>query len=1222
MSMFSGMQAYSQQLSYPGQSAMYPGMMPPPPPMMAPQMSAFGSMQRPGSSGMYGEQVAMRMASGGQTAMGIGGASMALAGGLTGLPLDPFSAALSAGRMGFGMAGGGMGGLAMGGAFAAGAALPFYAAGKAAQTYGSAFTGGMQDQGALNSTLRNNFQFQGGQGAFGRGFGQQQMGQIGTMISGELRRNPFSNSGEMNQLISGGADAGQFTAVRDVQQFTQSFRKMLDNLKSIQRELGGTLTDALQFVRSSQQAGVFQGGDRVNFASEIRGAEAVTGMDRNQLVALAAMGSQISRSTGGQGRQGAFGALRGAQTLGAAVQSGLVSQEALSEATGGLTGTDALQSFTTRMLQVSGRQARTAVGRYSIFGMSNAEGTGLDAGMVERMISGDVSASELSRSAHRNVNRMGRARAMNQEGSLRGAAMEQGGMALQIAEMRMRLGDRVMDQGDEVSQLVMRRRFGMNQGEARLMSSLMRNQGAIAEHEQTTRIGARREQDLRTDITENRSFDAFTRQLEHGMSDTFGVTKAREMGRNFMTKISSMTERAMNDVLGVTASSISSTDRSALSRITMGKGTAADLSRVSGLSGGAVDLNLGQQSLAQSTLRFLGLHGTLTPEEQMNRRGVDIAGMSPSQQLLSIQRAQGAMSGTVLGRDREQLRGLTADSAGTTTQLLRAQAMATAAGDPSDYYKFMPGVSANAIDAFQKANNFSNPGVAPTAGSTMGRSSGGYIGEMLGRGGRNMARGFARDWLSFGATRLLSEATGVSARDIVGDYESTSAADASGFIARGGHLGVSLAQRSQTPGAGADEASNIATQRRLQRAQGMSDANIERSVGRRVNQDPNQARLELESIRGVPEDVYNAVRDSELFSSRLRLVLGETTKGGMETQLRAMEREAGALLDPQQKAATTSMISQMRYNLQNTGGIGKEWRVPTEERKRRDQEIRVELLGIGTQYRDLEERLKESGIGGLAARAGEVAGSFEGFNAGRGQEGIRQMVDAISRMDPTSEEYTKTVGALAGGGNEAGRGVVRQGSERRHEIDVLSGRRGGRRRAETALGMVTGNAFGEMEFEVGGRIENGQRVGGQRVRGAANIEQILRRGGSRGREVMQQLTQGMMTAGVSEEDAKRISTDYQSMLGTSKEGGRNVVFTQEEQERLRGISASPEMQKVRESAQKRQEAATLASQRTQDPLGVERNSILTQIRDGISALKSGGGDDRINGGGNTRGEPA
>ena len=421
-------QMFTQNIGY-GQALSY-GMQPPP--MMMPQMGMFGAAQR-GQGGIYGEQMAMRMANAGQTAMGVGMSGLGLLSAFSPVPMDPFSGALMGARFG-------VGGAAMGAAGGAIAGLPLFAATQAAQVYGGAFTGGMRDQAQLNSTLRNNFSFFGGQGPMGRGFGQQQMGQIGSMISGELRRNPMTSSAEMSQLIAGGAESGMFTATRDVQQFTQNFRKMLDTLKNVQRELGGTLTDALQFVRGAQQAGIFKNADQVNFASEVRSAEAVTGMDRSQLVALSAQGAQISRAFGGLGRQGAMGALRGAQQLGSAIQSGVVNQEMLSEATGGLQGGEAIAAFTQNMMARSGRFSRTSMGRFGLFAMSNEQGTGLDQGMMQRFLAGDITTGEVSRTAHGNVNRMGRARAMNREGMLRGAMMEQGGLAGQIGMMRLMVG--------------------------------------------------------------------------------------------------------------------------------------------------------------------------------------------------------------------------------------------------------------------------------------------------------------------------------------------------------------------------------------------------------------------------------------------------------------------------------------------------------------------------------------------------------------------------------------------------------------------------------------------------------------------------------------------------------------------------------------------------------------------------------------------------------------
>jgi hypothetical protein len=235
-------------------------------PGMMPQMGMLGATQH-AAGGVYGEQMAMRTMNAGRTAMGIGGLGLGVAGAMTGLPLDPFSAALSVGRAGFRMGGmaGGIAGAAMG-------AAPFMMATQAAGVYGGAFAGGMNQQAQLNSTLRSNFQQHGGGGAFGRGFSQGQMGQIGSVVSGEMRNNPFTSSQELNSLIGQGANSGMFTAVRDVEQFSKRFREMLDGLKKIQNELGGSLSDAMAFTRGANQLGVYSTAGKQQFATEMRDA--------------------------------------------------------------------------------------------------------------------------------------------------------------------------------------------------------------------------------------------------------------------------------------------------------------------------------------------------------------------------------------------------------------------------------------------------------------------------------------------------------------------------------------------------------------------------------------------------------------------------------------------------------------------------------------------------------------------------------------------------------------------------------------------------------------------------------------------------------------------------------------------------------------------------------------------------------------------------------------
>jgi len=733
-----------------------------------PQMTAFGA-GRGGGTGIYGEQLGARMAGWGATGMAVGGAGLAVAGAMTGMPLDPFSAAFAGGKMAYGAAGGGMMGMGAGVVGGAMAALPFYMGAKAIGAYTGAFTGGMQDQAGLNSALRSNFQHFGGQGAYGRGFSQQQMGQIGSSVGGMARSNPFTSMGELNGLISSGAEAGMFTAVRDVQQFTSRFKKMIDTLKTIQTELGGSLTDAMSFVKGSQQVGIFRAAGQANFAAEIRSAQATTGMTQDQLMGLSSAGAGISRAYGGQGRQGALGSVRMAKSLGAAIQSGVVDQETLSEATGGLQGAEAIQAFSANMMQRAGAFSKRAMGRYSLYALSNKAGNGLDADMLARFQSGDISVSDVSRRAHENVASMGRAKAINSEGRLRGSMMEEGGMSAQIGMMRLALGDRVMDGGDNLAQLVMQRRFKMSRPESELMSNLMRNQGRIANEEGVSSMMSKRQTALQQDITENRSYDGFMRQLEHGLADATGLTRAREAGRNFITKMSSSVERAMNNFLGVAASSLNSNDNAALSRLAMGQANGSDIERLKSMRGAGGGSGSVGVPMAQRLLRGLGIHSSyMSNDEMLSARGT--GGRSRD---AAIAAAQGASQGLVFGDDATQLGELTRNK-GTTSAL--ASAMFLSGGDAGDFYKRARGalgVGGNAIDAHMARSGMGGGGLTPNSvldsfgGSIFGGSSKDNAIDFI-AGGGNLARSLGQK-MRGGAKRTVG---GMSFTGLLGSEDS------------------------------------------------------------------------------------------------------------------------------------------------------------------------------------------------------------------------------------------------------------------------------------------------------------------------------------------------------------------------------------------------------------------------------------------------------------------
>lgn len=1177
LGMFSGYGGYAQQINpMMGMGMMGMGF---PQAQMMPQLGAIGAMRR-GMGGVYGEQAAMRMANIGQTAMGVGAAGLGMMAAFSPIPMDPISGAMMGARFG-------MGGAALGAAGGAALGLPLFAATQAAQVYGGAFTGGMQDQAALNSTLRNNFQHFGGQGAFGRGFSQNQMGQIGSMISGELRRNPFTSNQELSGLIAGGAEAGQFTAVRDVQQFTQRFRQMLNTLKDVQRELGGTLTDALQFVRGAQQAGIFRNADQVNFASEVRSAEAVTGMDRNQLIALSAQGAQISRAFGGVGRQGAMGALRGAQTLGAAVQAGIVNQEMLSEATGGLQGAEAIGAFTQNMLARSGRFSRTGMGRFSLFAMSNDEGTGLDQGMMDRFMSGDLSVGEVSRTAHRRVGRMGRARALNREGMIRGAVMEQGGMAAQIGMMRLLVGDRVLDQSDDMASLVMQRRFHMSRPESELMINLMRNQGSIATEEAMTRRSSSRSTALSREITENRSFDGFMRHLEHGLADSTGVTRARELGRSFMTRISSLAERAMNDILGVTASQLGSGDEAALNRMFLGRANAADISRLDtgGRGGDSVNAqSLFAQPLAGQALHALGLHGASTPGEMLARRGV--RGLSGSGAGATardaVEQARAAQQGLVMGDSRLALDRLEANEERTMRQISQARLMAAGLGDSSRFYQLMGG-DANATDAFMASRGMR--GMMGGVPSLAGVGGGGQLtGGMVGRD----------------ALRILGLVGGLVAAPLTGGLSLAATAAAGTSLFSNGGLESMQALQTPTEGAASFFAGGNASYRQAleRRARGTTAEDVretisymqhsmegrpteevEAAIQRTLAREDNRAALLLEGASGVTRESVEAIMGSEEFQRRSREILGAGE--GLGDRLEALRRWGGTLEDAGQQQAVLTIADQIEQGAGPNGEISGPLRQALEASgfdPRRVAEIRTRRADMAAEYRSMARGLASAG-------AGDLASLFEGAGTamsgtGNPTEQIDAVRMALSRMGTEGPEYEAVARAM--GRTEGGRAFLAAASQDRQLRRDLSGRgrRGSAGAAEAAFGAATGGALSEMEFSVGGRT-----ISGSDRNAARRLAAILSRGGEDAGTITRQLQAQLEgRLGLSAEEAGNLSTT----LSTGLQAGRGGVMNAAAVEDLIRQSGSEGLSRVR-----REGAERMA--RDRDPLGAQRNDLLRSM---------------------------
>ena len=1208
-SMFASNMAYSQQIGAPMQQAM--GMQSP-----SPWSAPAYSMQR--ATAPYGERMAMGMASFGAnvaapTMMGAG----ALMGGMgmlgaAGHLFDPFGSALSGGAAGFARGGvmGAMGGAAMG-------ALPGYLAMKAADVYGGAFMGGVRDQSGINQMMRSNFNFYGGQGAGGRGFSQAQMGQVGNALQNTASRDLTTSLQELTQLTQMGAQSGQFNGVRDVQQFTAKFKQMLTSLKTIQTELGGTLTDAMAFTQNANRSGVFRNLD--SYASQMRTAQGATGMSQAQLTAMSEQGAGLSQMMGGRRAQGARGALRMATSLGSAYSGGIINDEALQEATGA-SGAEGIQALTGRLMEHTARFSRRAMGRYSIFGMSNAQGTGLDESAVNAMMSGGTSVGELSRNARRNVHGMGRARAINNEGLLRGSLLEQGGLAGQIGIMRMAVGDRVLDQGDDMASLFMQRRMRMSRPEAEIMTSLMRNQGTIATQEAIARTGTRRETAEAQDRQQNHSIEAFTARLGHAAEEGLGVSAVRDMGRRLTTRLSEISEKVMNRLLGIAETSMSSGDRAASARFSLGAATGADITRISrnltanmptAGTGGGLDTR-GQGMLEGGRSIDAMLRGRGLDTETQGRMGTN--GLADRTWVADQTRAiEDARRGRLTQREDLASFGRINDSMTMRATIQAYGAHETTGANVQDaFYASLSshGVTANAVDAYNAQRGRDPLDAAPTSGQIARRGGQEATGRaslrdhVLGGAARGAGYGLAAG-AATGAGALVGAGIGALVGGIGGAIragsEMTDIERANAFIASGGHQGRSARAQAE----GAHGIASISRTGRL--ADGRNAANVEGFYSRQA------AGL------AVSPEAIAAVTSSDDFRSQIDTIRGLSG----EAQARAVERlsawaQGGAT--PEERRARMSVASQIQFNHQRTGSIGTEFSrvasVSPADTQRQLAEIddRASFLSsLGGNFTAAAESYKavqsnwnrgnssgvdsslRSGQGGERAEMDRMAHlSTEELNT-QMQTYRENMQGGPRREGESEEEYATRASSVSPERREQFNQMERSVRQRQGIAERLSGkgRRGRQGAREEAFQQITG-----------GNVTEGITLGtGRNQRTVTDrnaIMQLLRRGAGR---------EG------SEETSAEFQAVARQLYQQSGSQGGEAQFANLLRDTTRaGGKLSPELQTRVEAAGRdpgvsaRQQEALAAQQRARDPLGQQQVDLLRQINEGIRGIPGNTGD--------------
>ena len=413
--MFSNQAAFAQQLA--GMGQINSGMTNPYP--------AASSFAAPGWDQMSG-----------LGAQAAGGAGMALPGMLSGAAMtgglmggaagwaDPFtaSARFFARGAGFGGQGAGAtlsgigrtfaaGGMragmgAIGGGLAA-AALPaaaMYAGYKGVEAVGQHVYEGAQNiqdiQGMTQQYMAPRFGQAGGGsgGQMGRGAIKNIAGFLHEMANEDV----MSSMKDMRNLMDQAGRMGMLSGIGSVQEFKTKFKGLVNQAKGIAEVLGTSVQEAMPFLGSMRQMGLWSANDVMGTALN---AKSVGAASTPAMMGTMQQGAQISRAAGG--RMGA-GAMFGQQMFGMvnqARQSGTMSEAQLMEMTGGVGGAEGMGMAASGMQQAFSNLMSSPMGNLMAAGLGGIEGgavTGkVDAKLLEKFKSGGMGVGGLMESAQR-----------------------------------------------------------------------------------------------------------------------------------------------------------------------------------------------------------------------------------------------------------------------------------------------------------------------------------------------------------------------------------------------------------------------------------------------------------------------------------------------------------------------------------------------------------------------------------------------------------------------------------------------------------------------------------------------------------------------------------------------------------------------------------------------------------------------------------------------------
>ena len=638
------------------------------PPIGSPGMQGtMGSFANPyyggHDFGPFGSPVMSPGGAGAATVGAMGGALPAMANTLAFAPFmgaanRMFQAGAGFGGQGFMGAARGIGGLglrggmgALGGGLAA-AALPL--AGMAAAGAAFDYVGSNIYQGAQNisqvGAMANQY-FAPGFGGGARPGGMQSretIKQVTSILHEIAGQDTMASFQDLKRVMDQAGQMGMLTGINNPAEFKQKFKAMVGKVRDLAQVMGTSLEEAAPLFGQMRQMGLWRADDVMGTAGAMRmvGATAAP-----HLMGAMGSGARGSWQMGGSLQAGAMMGQSSFLNVNEAVRSGVLTDEAIIQLTGGTGGVEGQRMVADRMTQIMQNTSQMPIGRLAMAGLGRVENgrfTGeVDAERLQQFISGNLSLDDLQGYGMGNTRgRRGAASFVANQDLLSQNVMAGGGMELMTAMAQKTLEKAGYGgAGQDIQQLMIEKLMHVGSRDAQMLQRMMSRLPEIMD-KRTERAKAALDDAFRSaDERQNRSLSGLGDALSQAFEDSFarpiqeaaeGLTTSLNESYDQLTDAVMGRQRRMSVGRGERMRLLSRSDLPSLSDFAPG-----GFSRAEGMvnPGGIIP------SYAEG-LRRRGLGGTLG-----NLFGTDISGRGRLMQSLgvNVSRRSGGLFG--LGRD-------------------------------------------------------------------------------------------------------------------------------------------------------------------------------------------------------------------------------------------------------------------------------------------------------------------------------------------------------------------------------------------------------------------------------------------------------------------------------------------------------------------------------------------------------------------------------------------